>query len=203
MSTGLRQALHMKHLRPMFALMIVASFATVASAQSAPQGDGQANLEALKTLKRDLVAATNAMKPCLPIYEGHRGKSESAVSEATKLVNAAIVAATPADPAKAAAEKPAAKNKNEKAAKEPAAVKPATKEQPAAAKVPTTETDEEKIAKSQAGMRKALEAIQQALKDLKAATSSIPEADMAKAQKLLEAASDEATKSIALHAGQG
>lgn len=91
-------------------------------------------------------------------------------------------------------------------AKDEAQKKPADTKTPTGAKPATTQTKDkpvQTVAGSQAAMRKGLEAIQQAIKDLKAAASSIPEAKAAQLAKLLQTAADEATKSISLHADQG
>lgn len=187
----------MRYIRPLIVLTFIASLAVAANAQSAVP----ANLEALKTLQHDLGGAMEAMKPCLPIYEGHRGISEKAVKEARAIVHAAIVAAEPpATPKPVVVEKPQPKSKSEK---KPEAVKPPAKDPTAPAKPQAKEKPEVTVAQSQAGMQKGLEAIQQALKDLKTASALLPADQATKVEALLKTAADEATKSIALHAEKG
>jgi len=198
----------MRVLRPTFTLLIAASFAVVAIAQTEAGSTPPANLEALRTLRQDLVSAAGSMRPCLPIYEGHCGGSKNAVHEAEVIIRAAIAAATPA-PAKSAVKEvvPTAKvqtktNVEKKASATVVPAKPAVKEATPPAATKPKEYTAEMIATSQSSLQKGFDAIQQALKDFKAASPSVPEAKVAKLQQLLETAASEATKALAIHAAK-
>jgi hypothetical protein len=143
------------------------------------------------------------MRAGMPIYAGARDRSIEAAHQALLLVNSEIEALTPPVTTKAAEVKPAEsktveKSKEKKAAQE----KPGVKEKPAAVTAETKETPEQKVAASQANMRKGYEALQKALKDLKAATS-LDAAKSTKLDGLLQAASTEAMKGITQHASEG
>ena len=219
MSSAPVEVFRMKGFRHAFALIIVSSFAACAVAQTeGTEGKAQENLKALTILRHDLRVAATSMQPCMPIYEGHCGSAKNAVHEAQLIVSAAIAAATPPTPVPPTAVAAPAAKEAAPTAKPPVAAPSTKKADPPKAPAPTAtkpaakaeatseqpkQTEEQKIAKSQAHLRKGLEAIQLAIKDLKTAAGALSDADAIKLEKVLAAAEAEATKSIALHANQG
>ena len=205
------EALEMKLFRPLFFVILLTVFAHSASAQTDIKSESSTeDLKALTTLRHDLGLAISSMAPCIPIYQGHCGNARGAVHNAISLVDSAITAINPPSTDKEVTKPPVAPTRPgtkpaEKSKTEPA--KPVVASTPVAKATSTSdavapkETEEQKIAASQASLRKGAEAIQLALKDLKAATPAL--ADAAKVQKFLELAAAEATKAIALHASQG
>ena len=177
------------------------------------------DLVSLKNLHKEMRNAYRTIQRCMPIYEGHRGLAIGALHEAEAIVQGVILANEPSpkpvEPATAAAAKPPVlekvKAKETPKKKEEAKAAPVPKPAPAtvpvtpAAKIPEEVKAEEqkKIAESQARFRHALELIQDAIKDLKPAETSLSADQAAKVAKLLETAQEESTKSIAVHEKEG
>jgi hypothetical protein len=185
----------MKLIRLIVTTVLVSSLFIVASAQTP-----RAEKPELSTLKQDIVQALDAMKPCLPIYNGHAGKTREAIHSALKKIDAILTPkpeqTVPEKASKRAAEKQATEKKPE-----PVSAKPAAKEIAAASK-PREYTAEE-IASSQTSLQKASDAIDQALKDFKAANSSLPQPEADAIASLLANGKEEVKKALAVHSPKG
>jgi len=193
----------MKLLRSLLGLTILSSLSVVGFAQTATVG----NPEALVTLQRDLREASEAMGPCMPIYQGHCGNSKNAVQGARHIVDALLAPPKPAVIVQSTIkstvtpEKPKVNEKPkqmQEAPKTSVVSKPILKEI-VVAKVESKEELEKKIAASHANLRRGLEAIQKALKDLKATAGAMPEDQKTTVEKFLVTAEAEAKKGLELH----
>lgn len=191
----------MKTIRLVLATFAVSALAACALGQAAP-----ADKPGLATVKQDLVNALEALKPCLPIYSGHMGSERNLLHAALRRVNS-ILNPKPAEKPveKAEPAKAAAPAREAKPAEKPAPAKPAEAAKPATAPVPAKAADKPKeytadeIAASQANLQKSSDALDQAVKDLKAAGEFEQAAAIA---SILAKTQDEVKLALAVHAAK-
>jgi hypothetical protein len=181
----------MKTIRLVLAMIALSALTAGAIGQTAPT-----DKPGLTSVKQDLVNAIDALKPCLPIYDGHMGSERNLLHAALRRVNS-ILNPKPAE--KAAPVKPAAPAKESKPVEKAAPAKPAPTPVSAKPAEKPKEYSADEIAASQANLQKSSEALDQAVKDLKA----VGDFDQAAAIASILAKTQEEVKfALAVHAAK-
>jgi len=166
-------------------------------------GSDNERVTALKKYRNEMATALREMRHCLPIYNGHLAKAQSATAESIKDINGIIVSLEPPAPPKA----PTPSSVQAKESKETRKGVNTKVEPPKTTSTKVVEppkpAPKPDVKESQQSLRNALMVIQKAKVDLKELEEALGKDKATEIAKLLETAEAEATAAIAVHEKEG